>query len=141
MRTLLYQTIKGLPALTPYLGDEPRVWPMGTLGKGDIPARPEPVFILYRQLPSTDFPEVRKAGQSNTKTFEVFVYDEAGDYLRIDDVLSILIPAVKSLKLVASPSGARCTDVRWTGNGADGFDADLDMFVRNTTFQFVSNQP
>lgn len=117
-----------------------RVYATGTLGFQGIPADPDYPYILVNSLQPRLHKEVWKTGRSKTHNFQVFVYDEIGSFVRIDDILRQVQETVLGLTLEVSPSGARCTHADWTGESADLTDSEKKQNTKYGLASLVSNE-
>lgn len=75
-------------------------------------------------------PEVERAGRAaREKECAVWVHDDPGSYLRIDEVLAAVRWA-----LVGSVSEAGAIAVEWQGTSPDLADDVMDTITRNTSY-------
>lgn len=118
---------------------EDRVYQSSSLGIGDIPEKPKLPYILYTELPSFPYREVRETSNASLRTFQIYIYDEPGSFLRIEDLLELVRETLIGLAGVVSPSGARCTDVDWRGYSEDFTDTVRNEIFRFATFNFTSS--
>lgn len=140
MRSLIYSSLAATSAVTALVGTNPvRIWTANSLGEAHIPPNPDPPFLLVQSIANQVHPQVQKTGRSATQIFDIRVYDERGDYLRIDRLLRIVRDTLLGLTLAVSPSGARCTDVKWQAFGPDSDDPVLDKIFKTVTMRFLSN--
>lgn len=151
MRTLLFQTLVGIPEYGTLLrGDQSnplriRVYQKGSLGTDDFPEQPPFPFLIIAENPSVVHQEVRDLRAQRypeTRSFLIYAYDEHGlGYLQIEHLLNLARDNVLKLQGVRSPSGAQCTDVRWGGFSVDSEDPDYGAGMKFGTVQFVATQP
>lgn len=146
MRQLIYQALTNDDVLRDMLlGDENdplrvRVYQRGSLGSGDIPAKPKFPFLLIAENPSTVNQEVRQTTNSENRFFLLYCYDEHGTgYLLIEQILRRARDTLLGLVAQVSPSGARCTDVVWQGFSAESRDPEYEAFMRFATFKFTAS--
>lgn len=139
MRQLVYQTLSNAQPVKNVFGS--RIWTANTLGEPPLVARPAIPFLIIVSGTFTPQQAVQRTSRPAFESFEIRAYDERGDYLRIDGGLVAVREALLQLTGVISPSGARCTHVRWLGVGPDSDDPVLDMIFRSCTMQFLASQP
>lgn len=69
---------------------------------------------------------------------QVWVYDEPGDYTKIDTI----VRRIRALmgEVVAQPvAGGHISSIRWTGDSPDLYDTVYKAIVRNTSYEVISN--
>lgn len=109
-----------------------------SLGEGDNPSVPEFPYIVWNELPSTPFTEMRKESNAEMRAFTIYVYDLKGDFTRINQILSIVRRITK--EMVPFVSGAvRCLDSVWGGMSGLITDDRYDSNVRFGTVRFKVN--
>lgn len=142
MRQLIYQALTDSDDIKRIYGDPPRIYQLGSLGVGKIPAKPDFPYILISENPATVNNVVRDTGpKSHTRNFMIYSYDHHGrGYLRIEQGLRVVRDTLIVLTAAVSPSGARCTHVEWTGLSVDSRDSDYEANVKWATFKFVVQQ-
>lgn len=139
MRALVYGSVNGIPAIQEDCGG--RFYASGSLGIGDTPANPERPYCLFIELPSVPFQEVRKTARATNRFFQVFVYDDRGDYARIDNILAAVRETILGLVLQEDAStGARCIESIWTGDSQDLTDDQHDTSYKFSLFQLTSTK-
>lgn len=92
----------------------------------EVPERP---FITYRM--HTHFPLNRGLGQREYS--QVWVHDDPGDYMRIDDILGKIRRAVE-----AAPSEGEFLEARWIETGVDLKDDVMGTITRYIRFQHTA---
>lgn len=153
MRQLLWTTLINAPEFIDplsnlsLLGDQSkpnrvRVYQWGSLGKDDIPQKPEPFpFLIIFENPSTVNQEVQETHRSQNRFFQIYCYDEHGTgYVRIEQILRLARDHVLGLPMAVSPSGARCIGARWTGMSADSRDPDYNANMKFMTIVLTASQ-
>lgn len=142
MRRLLHQQLNLGMAGTPVQGNDPapRIYQLGALGIADIPASPAKPFISTRQLPSARYREVRETSRAERQTWQIYVYDEPGSLLRIDELMHQIEDVVETLDGMQSPSGAWCFEALWVGVSQDFRDENYDAVARFATVQLSTNR-
>ena len=101
--------------------ETPWLYSSSSVGIGENPEIPEFPYVVYNELPSAPYQEVRKISHSQQRLFTFYVYDEMGDYARINTVLQEIRRILKDLAPfeikpnAEYPAGLRCSDVRWDG--------------------------
>lgn len=139
MRALVFKGLseaEALNLLSPGLTD--RIYPVGALGIGDIPAAPDRPYIQYGFDTHTPYPEVREGGGPLRHVLRVFYYDDRGDYLRIDAIHKVVRQTIEGLTTQVSPSGVRCTDALFLTLGGDLVDNVRSLYVKQATFRLVA---
>lgn len=97
---------------------------------------PEPrPFIVIRWQPVT--PTFRTA-PSQSRPFEVYVYDKRGDYSRIDFLIARIKEVLTSIKAQQTGTGW-ITQVDWIGDGGDGYDDVYEALHRTAAFNAVAS--
>lgn len=142
MRTLIFQTLSADSDVIAIFGDPVRLYQWGSLGHNDLPAKPTFPFLLTMEQPATVNQEIRDtAPKSQRRNFQIACYDEHGaGYVRIEQGLYVVRDTLLMLKGRVSPTGARCTDIRWTGFSVDSKDVELQANVKWATFSLVVSQ-
>lgn len=137
-RELIYQALRASAAIADEV--DARIYQSGSLGIGNAPDEPSRPYILFIQLPSVPFPEVRHTARAARRTYQVYVYADRGDYGYIDKVLGLVRETVLGLVDSHESTGVRCLDVRWTGDSQDIVDTLMDLSYKFTTFQLVTTE-
>lgn len=131
----LVQTILADPAIAEIVGD--RFYASGSLGEGPNPAQPQKPWMAWTELPSAPYREVQKTSNSQLRLFQIFVYDDKGDYERINRILSICRRIVKSMYPFETEDGVRCSGSEWGGFSGnivdDGYDASVRFGIARFT--------
>ena len=142
MRRLLHTRLSEGLASTDLQGTDPqpRIYPLGSLGAGDIPADPIKPFMTFRQMPSSRYREVRETSRAERQTWQLYCYDHPGSLLRIDDILGQAELIIESLEGTRSPSGAWCFEALWVGVSQDFRDDNYDAVARFATVQLSTNK-
>lgn len=145
MRKLIFEKLNAnfaITSLIPALPAEPnpaRIYQWGSLGTGDIPPKPEFPFVLVAEQPQRVNREVRDQ-KSSKRTFFFYAYDQHGTgYLRIEQILSLVRDTLIVLNGVVSPSGARCTEVKWLGWSVDSRDPEYVANMKYGSFSFIES--
>jgi hypothetical protein len=117
-----------------------RIYQWGSLGQNPIPAKPEFPFLLISEQPMRVNHAVRSE-KSTTRTFYIYCYAQHGEgYVQIENILLRVRDTLLGLIAQVSPSGARCTDVKWTGMSVDSRDPEYVANMRFASFTFVSQR-
>jgi hypothetical protein len=93
----------------------------------DIPSRP---YVVLADL-GTD---VRGTGV--TGLFGVYVHDDRGSYLSIDDLLDLVKSRMESVQQFVGTDG-RIVEASWQGHSEDVFDDPTNTNVKNSTYRVV----
>jgi hypothetical protein len=137
MRELIYQALSTNASLT--ASGIKGIWTANALGALPLVANPDVPFLIIQSTANIVHQEVQRTGRSATQVFDIRAYDERGDYLRIDRLLRIVRDTLLGLVLQVSPSGARCTNVKWEQFGPDSDDPILDKIFKTVTMRLLSN--
>ena len=122
------------------LTETPWFYSSGSLGEGENPEIPEVPFMVYNELPSSPYREVDETSNAEQRVFTFYVYDEIGDYERINTVLRHLRRIVKGMvPFTTSEAGftIRCSDAWWDGISGRIVDPEYHTGVRIGTARFV----
>lgn len=139
MRALVFNTFKDIPEVAIDCGG--RFYAAGTLGIGTVPANPDRPYCMYAQLPATAYQEVRKTSTATLRMFEFYVYDDRGDFTRIDNILAAVRETIPELvDKVDTSNGATCIEAIWTGESPDVPDDQHDTNVKFGSFQLTSTK-
>lgn len=137
MKDLIVATLKDIEVF-PDLGQ--RVYQSGALGHGDVPAKPDWLFCLFRRIGVDPYREVQKTARSARHDFLIYIYDERGSYKRIEETLVKVRDTLISKEGTRSPSGHQCTGVEWFGTSADLVDKELNSNTQYATVRITANQ-
>lgn len=131
------------PALAALFPDrEPETWwfAASSLGIGENPPVPDVPYIVWNELESQPRHEVRKTSNAQWRIFTLHVYDEMGDFTRINTILRELRRITKALAPFVAPDGTRCSDSRWDGISGNLTDQGYSQNVRFGTVRFMASQ-
>jgi len=117
--------------------DDLRMYPAGSLGVGPIPADPETPYAQYAVSSSTPYLEVRETGKTQRHLLTVYVYDERGDFTRIDAIHKVVKDTVEGLTGQQGDDGWQCTDALFTTIGSDLTDNVRNLGVKVASFRLV----
>ena len=113
----------------------------GVLGVGDEPADPPKPYMIYGELPGFAYQTVRETSNAGQRNFQFFVYDEKGDFSRINAILRHLERIVKGMAPFehTDTDGVlwRCSESVWTGISGTTPDPQYDSSVRYGTARFT----
>lgn len=138
MDKLIYDTIVNTSTVQTLVGN--RVFSSNAIGIDTNLEHPAFPWIAINELPSTPFDEVRETGNSTSYAFAVYVYDQLGDAVKINQIIDAIRDQVKQLTGVLSASGRRCTDSLWQGTSALIPDREYSANVKFCTIRLVANQ-
>lgn len=139
MRALVFTTLKDIPAIAQDC--DGRFYASGTLGIGNVPANPDRPYCMYTQLPANAYQEVRKTSTATLRFFQFYVYDDRGDFARIDNILAAVRETIPGLvDKVDTSNGATCIEAIWTGESPDIADDQHDTNVKFGSFQLTSTK-
>lgn len=126
-------------------GRTPDLWfySSSSLGLGENQELPGFPYVVYNELPSSPYREVFETSNAEQKIYTFHVYDEMGDYDRINTILRHIRRIVKGMAPFTTADGAiviRCSDSRWDGVSGRIVDPEYHSGVRIGTGRFtVSN--
>jgi hypothetical protein len=149
MKDLVYQALMADPEVVAAVttgGTEARIYSMTALGRaGDmntlpIPAVPVKPFIIISNMGDTPLEVVRETSFASDVAFRIAVYDDPGDYERINSVLKKVRSAVLPIRDGRiGPLGSKCLESRWTGFSQELQDPDYDANMRFASFVFTAS--
>lgn len=102
-----------------------------------VPERP---YIVWGELSDNVHREVEESSNARTRTFRFFVYDQKGDFGRINDVLAELQRVAKGFDHFTTDDGIRCSAVAWLGISEQFPDDGYDSCTRYGTVRFTVNR-
>jgi hypothetical protein len=139
MKKLLSTKLKATPALQQLVAQ--RIYAAGSLGKGNIPAKPKFPFVVFREVDDLAL-NVAKDTSPNVcqKVFQIYIHDERGSYSRINSIRDVLRDAVRELLDQVSDTGSRCLEAVWNGTSGETEDPTYDSDMRFATFTLKSSK-
>lgn len=127
-RVWLYQTVKDAAPITDFVED--RIFQGESM---DGPPHTKP-FMIYRFGNSSADNQLRQAARRQYLT--IYVHDEAkpGDYTRIDQIITALIPVIEN----APPAPEYgIMEAHWLETSADFDDREMGTILRYVRFQLI----
>lgn len=123
-------------------GRAPETWLFASrsLGIGPVTGNPVKPWLAWNELPATPFQEVRRTSNAQMRNFNLFVYDEEGDFTRINNILVVVRRIVKEMAPFTTPGGTRCSESDWIGISGNLPAAEYDGVVRFGIARFVVSQ-
>jgi hypothetical protein len=123
-------------------GRAPETWFLAshTLGVGPVPADPPKPWLAWLELAATPFAEVRKTSNAKIRNFQIFVYDDEGDYTRINNIMNVIERIVKNMAPFTDSEGTRCSDSEFVGISGNLPASQYDGACRFGTARFVVSQ-
>jgi hypothetical protein len=114
-------------SVTNLVGD--RIFPQGSLLTGQI----QKPFLVYTVGNNTDEGMADPDSfQPSRQFFQVYIYDEVGDYTRIDSIIKVL----KNAFLTSPTSGDVC-GIQYLETSRDMDDSTLESIMRYMRFQLA----
>lgn len=107
------------------------------LGEGDHPETPDVPYIVWNELATQPFQEVSETSDAQWRVFTLWVYDEEGNFARINEVLNELRRIVKAMAPFTASDGVRCSSARWDGISGNITDQGYHQNVRFGTARFM----
>lgn len=138
MRQLVYSSLIANPDIQQYVAN--RIYAAGALGVDDIPAKPERPYIQYTLGEGPQYMTVREESTSLAHPLRIYVYDNRGSFVRIDEIHRLVRQTVEGLGGMVSPSGRRCTDATFITLGTEDVVAALDVNVRMAAYRLTGPQ-
>lgn len=111
-----------------------------SLGVGPTPADPPKPWIAWLELAAATFNEVRKTSNAKTRNFQIFVYDDEGDFTRINQIMNVIERIVKNMAPFTDSEGTRCSDSEFVGISGNLPASQYDGACRFGTARFVVSQ-
>jgi len=136
MEKVLVPAIKADPDISGLVAD--RVFAPTALGVGNIPADPQKPYLTWNEMPSDRVASVRETSRATLRQYQFFVYDEAGDTLRVNEILSHLRRVVEDLAPY-NQDGIRISEATWLGESQVYSDDEMGAVVRYGLAQFMVN--
>lgn len=147
MEAFLVQTFGADAPLLAAFGNRPILdwwYPQGVLGEGGIPAEIEKPYMQWAELEPLIHREVRKTSNSKTRTFQLFIYDDKGDFTRINRILRHLERIVKAMgpfEFTDEDGTVHwCSESDWAGISGSMTDDQYHTTVRYGTARFTVSE-
>jgi len=126
IRSWIYGKMVGYAPLTAHVGS--RIYESSVLQ--EVPTKPYIMYKMFVVQPEMMGDDLSKVF---TQSFQVFVHDVPGDYLRLDDIIQIL----RNLFTNASDKLAGVVSVRWIDASEDFKDPDMGTVTRFIRFRVL----
>lgn len=125
IRTWVYGVLSGDPAIADPVttNTEVRIYPVNVLNS--VPDSP---YIVYKIMP--EIPE--NIGAARRTQLQVWVHDDSGSYLQIDDLLEEIKRA-----FMTHPNEGDFLQARWLDDSEDLFDEGTNTISRYTRLDLV----
>lgn len=124
-RAWLVERITGTPGHDKVEG---RFYPRGSLGIGGNPAEPDAPYAMYSLRGPDSNTVVRGTHASGTYFLDLYVYDQKGSYVRIEEIHRLLRETLEVLSGHGDESW-RCTDILFLGLGAETTDGSNNLII------------
>lgn len=118
----------------------PWIYSSSSLGKGNNPQVPEFPYIVYNELPTSPFAVVRETSNAEGRRFTIYVYDEIGDFTRINAIHAVLRKIVKRMAPFKIGEGAYCLTSEWEGLSGRIVDDPFNANTRIGTARFIVSE-
>jgi hypothetical protein len=105
-----------------------RFYPRGSLGIGGNPADPEVPYAMYSLRGPDANTSVRETQASGTYYLYLYVYDQKGSYVRIEEIHRLLRETLEVLSGHKDESW-RCTDILFLGLGDETTDGSNNLII------------
>lgn len=138
MRKLVYSALMANEELVEIVGN--RLYASGALGVDDIPAQPQRPYIQFAFGEAPQYATVRETSTAAAQSLRIYVYDDRGSYVRIDEIHRLVRQTIEGLGGMVSPSGRRCTDAMFLTLGGEDVVAALDANVRMAAYRLTGPQ-
>lgn len=117
-----------------------RIFAATSLGIGMTEPKPDRPYVVWNELASRPYDEVRETSNSESRVYTFWAYDDMGDTTRINQILSVIRRVCKDLVPFVTPEGARCTGQEYRGRGALVVDDGLGCSTRFCIVQFTLSE-
>lgn len=118
-----------------------RVYSMGSLGHGNIPAAPQKPFIIINDAGTLAFRGFQDVSRPGNTMLQIYAYQNRGSYTTINRLLVAIRETLLALPGKTSPSDLyRCTGLTWTGFSRESEDETFDANMRYVTADIVGTQ-
>lgn len=98
-----------------------------SLGLGPNIESPVKPYIVWNEGPDFVHHSVSETSNARNRIFRFYVYDDKGDFTRINAILEEIRRVAKNMAPFVTPDGIRCSASRWDGISGqipdDGYDA------------------
>lgn len=111
-----------------------------SLGEGENPPVPPTPYIVWNELPSSPAQVVSETSNAQWRAFLLYVYDDMGDWSRINQILGELRRITKELAPFVASDGSRCSASRWDGFSGNIVDEGYHLNTRFGTARFMVSQ-
>lgn len=111
-----------------------------SLGIGPNKAVPRRPYIVVNELADFVHHEVKETSNSRTRNFQIFVYDEVGDFTRINSIMKALRTRIKAMNGFVTGDGVRCSGSQWNGISARIQNDGYDSIARFASVQFTVSE-
>jgi hypothetical protein len=121
---------------------EPEEWwfAASSLGIGENPPLPPTPYIVWNELESIPQHVVRKTSDAMWRIFTFYVYDEMGDFTRINQIMREIRRITKAMAPFVAPDGTRVSESRWDAISGNISDQGYSQNVRFGTARFMASQ-
>lgn len=143
MEAFLVTAIAEDVALKTFLDErDPATWlfQKSSLGEGTNPEVPPRPYIVWNEATSIPQAAVKETSNAQWRVFNFYIYDDSGDYGRINEIGRHLRRIVKALAPFTTDEGHRCSQSDWTGISGQIEDQGYHLITRFGTAQFMVSQ-
>lgn len=137
IRAMVHDSLMEVFAGAPVQG---RVYQMGALGTGDIPARPDFPYLMHREMDVSPSLGVQDTSRAADIPYQIYAYDERGSAVRVKELLIIARERLLLLPGSSHPSGSYCFGVRWTGFSQDFGNEEYAATVKFASFAITASE-
>lgn len=138
MRELVHQELLKNVVLQSMISG--RQYASGAKGVGEIPADPTHPYIQLAWGEAGQYRAVRETSRATRHSLRVYVYDERGSFVRIDNIHRLVRDTIEGLPGMVSPSGASCTDTEFITLGGEDVVASTNENVRMALYRVTGPQ-
>jgi hypothetical protein len=120
--------------------DSQTMYLQSSLGVGDAPADPPGRYIVFVEVDSEHYREVRETSQARDRLFRFWVYDDVGDFTVIDQIIERLHVLITNFAPVKTSDGHVCMDSVVDSTSGAFSDTTYHGSVKYTTARLTCNR-
>lgn len=123
-------------------GREPATWMFQTsaVGEGENPDIPDRPYIVWNEGVAVPQAAVKESSNAQWRTFTFYIYDDSGDFGRINAIMRHLRRIVKAVAPFTTEDGTRCSASEWVGISGLIQDQGYHLITRFGTARFMVSQ-
>jgi len=117
-----------------------RIYLQTSLGIGAHAAYPPKPFVVLSELESFIHREVEEVSNARDRNFQFWAYDNEGDFVEIDKIMSRFRDLVKGLRSFKTVDGIQVSESRFTGISGSLTDSQYHSSCKWAGARFTSSQ-